>query len=117
MWQSDRMAVRGEIRIVEGWIWSENVQPFLALMARYVGYSFDDSDWQAVELGLEATDDEHPDRWYSYPLVGSDHRIDVHLAKAVDGNEVTVRVTGTSDAEVLIRADTLLAAFATSPTP
>ncbi|WP_189935436.1 hypothetical protein [Streptomyces aurantiogriseus] len=107
MAQSDRE------RAVEGWIWIENVQPFLALLARYAGCDFDGADWQAVELGLEATDDEHPDCWYSYPLVGSDHRLKVHLAQAVGGNEVSVRVAGTSNPELLLRADTLIAAFAT----
>ncbi|MFF5019341.1 hypothetical protein [Streptomyces sp. NPDC001165] len=99
-------------RTVRGWIWNENVQPFLAILSRYAGYDFDGTDWQAVELGLEATDDEHPDRWYGYPLVGSDHHIEVHLARAVGGDEVSVRMTGTSDPELLLRADTLIAAFA-----
>lgn len=113
MWHSGRMAECDRDRAVEGWIWNENVQPFMALLARYAGYDFDGSDWQAVELGLEATDDEHPDRWYSYPLVGSDHHFEVHLAQAVGGNEVSVRVAGTSNSELLLRADTLIAAFAT----
>ncbi|MCG7204458.1 hypothetical protein [Streptomyces arenae] len=100
-------------RGIEGWIWSENVQPFLALLARYANYDFDGTDWQVIELGLEATDDEHTDRWYSYPLVGSDHHLEVHLAKAAGGDEVSVRVAGTSNPELLLRADTLIAAFAT----
>ncbi|MFD7978723.1 hypothetical protein [Streptomyces sp. NPDC059071] len=82
-------------------------------MARYAGYHFNATDWRAVELGLEATDDEHPDRWYSYPLVGSDHHLEVHLAKAVSGDEVSIRVAETSTPELLLRADTLIAAFAT----
>ncbi|MGW7545908.1 hypothetical protein ACWGKQ_33095 [Streptomyces sp. NPDC054770] len=88
----------------EGWIWNENVQLFLALLARYAGYDFDGTDWQAVELGLEATDDEHLECWYSYPLVGSDHHLEVRLAKAVGGDEVSVRVEGTSNPELLLRA-------------
>ncbi|MBW8798228.1 MAG: hypothetical protein JF597_32990 [Streptomyces sp.] len=107
MVESDR--ARG----IEGWFWNEDVQPFMALLARYANYDFDGTDWQAVEVGLEATDDEHPDRWYSYPLVGSDHHLEVHLAKAVGGDEVSVRVAGTSNHELLLRADTLIAAFAT----
>ncbi|WP_256097945.1 hypothetical protein [Streptomyces sp. MnatMP-M17] len=111
------MAVSDGERAVGGWIWNENVQPFLFLLAHYVGYDFDGTDWQAVELGLEATDDEHLDRWYSYPFVGLNHHVDVHLAKAVGGDEVSVRVTGTSDPELLLRADTLMAAFAIGPVP
>ncbi|MFF3737136.1 hypothetical protein [Streptomyces sp. NPDC002566] len=41
-------------RGVEGWIRNENVQPFLALLARYADYAIQGPDWQAVELGLEA---------------------------------------------------------------
>ncbi|MFF9105675.1 hypothetical protein ACF1AU_34555 [Streptomyces rubrogriseus] len=107
------MAESDRERAIEGWVWSENVLPFLALLAGYAGYNFDGTDWQAVELGLEATDDEHPDRWYSYPLLGLNHHLEVHLAQAVDGNEVSVRVAGTSNPELLLRADTLIAAFAT----
>ncbi|MFJ9871055.1 hypothetical protein [Streptomyces sp. NPDC101165] len=99
-------------RTVQGWIWNENVQPFLALLSHYAGYDFDGSDWQAVELGLAYTDDEDPDRWYGYPLVGSDHHIEVRLARAVGGDEVFVRVTRTPGPELLLRADTLIAAFA-----
>ncbi|MER5402434.1 hypothetical protein [Streptomyces sp. NPDC002599] len=112
------MAESDRERTVEGWIWNENVQPFLALLAllallaRYASYDFDGTDWQAVELGLEATDDEHPECWYSYLLVGSDHHLEVHLAKAMGGDEVSVRVAGTSNPELLLRVDTLIAAFA-----
>ncbi|MEU5485728.1 hypothetical protein [Streptomyces mirabilis] len=111
------MAESDREHAVEGWIWNENVQPFLALLARYAGYDFDGIDWQAVELGLEATDDAHLDRWYSYPLVGSDHHLEVHLAKAVGGDEVSVRVAGTSNPELLLRADTLISTFATRFVP
>ncbi|MFE5328209.1 hypothetical protein ACFRCG_17710 [Embleya sp. NPDC056575] len=97
---------------VAGWIWNANVRPFLVLLAHYAGCDFDGTDWQAVESGLEAGDDEYPDRWYSYPLVGSEHHVEVYLAQAVGGDEVSVRVTGISDGELLVRADTLIAAFA-----
>ncbi|MFE4695823.1 hypothetical protein ACFRIC_01915 [Streptomyces sp. NPDC056738] len=107
------MAESDRERAVGGWIWNENVQPFLTLLAQYAGYDFDETDWQTVELGLEVTDDEHPDRWYSYTLFGSAHHLEVHLANAVGGAEVSVRVAGTSDPELLLRADTLMSAFAT----
>lgn len=103
MCHCDRVTENNGERGVGGWIWNENVHHFLALLSHYAGYHFDGTDWQAVELGLEAADDEDPDRWYRYPLVGSDHQIDVHLAKAVGGDEVSVRVTGTSDPQLLLR--------------
>jgi hypothetical protein len=59
-----------------------------------------------------SSDDEYPDCWYGYPLDGSDHHLEVHLAPAVGGDEVSVRVAGTSNPELLLRVDTLIAAFA-----
>ncbi len=113
MRHSDQMAESDRERAIEGWVWNENVRPFLALLAGYAGYDFNGTDWQSVELALEATDDEHPDRWYGYPLVGANHHREVRLAQAVGGTEVSVRVAGTSNPELLLRADTLIAAFAT----
>ncbi|MFI5531870.1 hypothetical protein ACIA8O_25395 [Kitasatospora sp. NPDC051853] len=98
-----------------GWIWHVHLRAFLDLVARYVGHDFDTTDWRAVTAGLESTDDEHPDRWFAYPLVGSHHRVDVHLANAVGGEEVSVRVVGPTDGELALRVDTLMAAYASAP--
>ncbi|SFE28439.1 hypothetical protein SAMN05216251_102371 [Actinacidiphila alni] len=98
--------------LVGGWIWSENTRRFLGLVAHYVGYDFDPTDWQTIHTGLTDTDDEQPDGWYSYPLAGPLHQVDVHLANCVGGRETAVRVTGVSDAELRLRAETLIAAFA-----
>ncbi|GAA3109892.1 hypothetical protein GCM10010485_55070 [Streptosporangium carneum] len=62
-----------------------------------VRYEFDDLDWQAVETGLPDTDDERQKRWYGYPLVGTVARLDLKLARAVGGTEVSVEVYGAAD--------------------
>jgi hypothetical protein len=97
---------------VGGWIWSQNLLPFLQLLSHYAGYAFDGTDWVTVEAGVEDTDDERPDGWYSYPLVGTRAELEVTLAHAVGTDVLMVRVTGAADAELRLRADTLISAFA-----
>ncbi|MFD4939488.1 hypothetical protein [Streptomyces virginiae] len=96
---------------VGGWIWERNLRSFLELLSHYVGYAFDATDWETVALAVEATDDERPDGWYSYPLVGEHRQLEVQLARAVGGDELMVAVKGTLTPELEVRADTLLAAF------
>ncbi|MFB9370776.1 hypothetical protein ACWCYY_34570 [Kitasatospora sp. NPDC001664] len=109
------MAAETEHTTAAGWIWRVHLQAFLGLVARYVGHDFDATDWQAVSVGLESTDDDLPDRWFAYPLAGTRHRVDVHLANAVGGDEVSVRVLGSTDRELVLRVDTLMAAYAAAP--
>ncbi|MEU6310642.1 hypothetical protein [Streptomyces sp. NPDC047014] len=97
---------------VGGWIWDCNLRSFLELLSHYVGYEFDATDWETVALAVKATDDERPDGWYAYPLVGQDQQVEVRLARAVGGDELMVAVKGTLTPELEVRADTLLAAFA-----
>ncbi len=97
--------------VVAGWVWDRNIRPFLDLLSRYVGYSFDDTDWQAVALGLEATDDDRQEHWYSYPLEGH-HQLTVLLANAVGSSVVSVRVEGLDDHDLALRTETLLDAYA-----
>jgi hypothetical protein len=48
--------------------------PWVAV-PRYAGYAFDETDWEAIEAGIQDTDDEAPDGWYSYPLVGTSRSV------------------------------------------
>ncbi|MFH0245842.1 hypothetical protein ACGRHY_26280 [Streptomyces sp. HK10] len=83
-------------QVVEGWVWGRNVRPLI------------------VEAALSATDDERDDGWYSYPLAGPDRTVRVRLATAVGSDVVCVEISGVQTAELRIRADTLLSAFATT---
>jgi len=76
---------------VAGWVWSRNVRTLLLWAAHYVGYAFDDSDWQAVECALADTDDERQDGWYEYPLVGTPP-LRVLLARSIGADPVQARV-------------------------
>ncbi|GGQ51017.1 hypothetical protein ACH4NV_21300 [Streptomyces althioticus] len=97
---------------IAGWVWGRNLHAFLLLLSHYAEYDFDDTDWETVEAGVQATDDEAPDGWYSYPLVGTSATLSVALARAVCGEEVSVSVTGAETLELRLRTDTLLSAFA-----
>ncbi|MGV9288263.1 hypothetical protein [Streptomyces sp. NPDC003719] len=96
---------------IAGWIWGRNLRTFLELLSRYAGYSFDETDWESVEAGVQDTDDETPDGWYSYPLVGTLATLEVALAHAVGGEEVSVRVAGAEARDLQLRTDTLLSAL------
>ncbi|MGX1913134.1 hypothetical protein ACWIID_30425 [Streptomyces phaeochromogenes] len=96
---------------IAGWIWGRNLRAFLELLSGYAGYAFDETDWESIEAGVQDTDDEAPDSWYSYPLVGPNATFEVALAQAVGGQEVSVSVAGIKTPELRLRADTLLSAF------
>jgi len=70
----------------QGWIWTENLRPFLVELGRLTGYGFDDSDWIAVEYGIQGTDSE-AGPWFSYPV----GRIRVRLALEPGVDEIAKR--------------------------
>lgn len=95
------------VSTVGGWVWEQNVERLLRHLAQYAGYGFDDSDWSAVETGLQPTDEEQG-LWFDYPLVGERH-LAVHLARNTGAVPVSVRVTGDLDEVLTARVETLLA--------
>lgn len=97
---------------IAGWIWGRNLRAFLELLSSYAGYTFDETDWETIEVGVQDTDDEASDGWYSYPLVGTLATLEVALAHAVGGGEVSVRVAGAEAPDLQLRTDTLLSALA-----
>jgi hypothetical protein len=74
---------------METWIHgAEEMRPWCELVAEIVGYSFDDSDWEAVVAGM-ANADRHKDRWFEYSFVGRDT---IHLRMAYNVWEDNVSV-------------------------
>ncbi|WP_109506283.1 hypothetical protein [Nocardioides speluncae] len=93
--------------VVEGWLPPDHVHVALEQISRWIGYSFDLSDWGAVEFGLIDTDSEDPDRWFDYPLVG-DPALTIRLARDIDAGLVLLEVRGQISDELGVRTETLL---------
>jgi hypothetical protein len=96
-----------EIGEVGGWILPGNLRTLMFWVAHYVGYSFDDSDWAAVQAALPATNSEQASGWYDYPLLGSPP-LRVWLANTPGDTPVSVRVTGDLGLILSARFETLI---------
>ena len=94
--------------LASGWIWLANVRSFFELASFYVDYGFDDSDWLAVEAGIEALQAEADA--FSYPVAGR-QELAVTLSRDPGGDEVAVKVTGRPDRLLGARLSTLMDAF------
>ncbi|MFC5239583.1 hypothetical protein [Streptomyces atrovirens] len=97
---------------IDGWIWSRNPRSFLEVLSLFAGYEFDATDWRTIEAGVQDTDDDNPGLWYVHSLAGVNATLEVNLARAVGGEETSVRVVGAEAPELRLRTDTLLSAFA-----
>lgn len=76
--------------VVESWVWTENLHPWLQILGRICGYGLDDLDWAMIDLELEATGSER-DRWFDYRFVG-DEQLDVSIAYATAEGVTSVKV-------------------------
>lgn len=94
--------------LASGWIWLANVRRFFEFASSYVSYGFDDSDWLAVEAGIEALQAEADA--FSYPVAGRQD-LTVSLGRDPGGDEVTVRITGRPDRLLGARLGALMDAF------
>lgn len=55
-----------------GWIFRENLKPFVALLAQIAGYDLydEDSDWVAIKYGIKNTNVD-ADQWHTHLLAGA----------------------------------------------
>lgn len=92
------------------WIIDTNLRPLCESVAEFVGYAFDDSDWQAIDTALPTTDVEQSS-WYDYPLLG---QVSVTLLVAADpgSSVVFVRLVGVSDDRTKAQIEAALHIFA-----
>ena len=79
-------------RLIDGWIYEENVRAFCEAAAHVVGYRFDNADWDAVAHGLSTTDGE-AERWLDYALKG-DKTVTISVARDPGSAVVLVRASG-----------------------
>ena len=96
-----------EAREVGGWVLLGNLRVLMFWVAYYVGYSFEDSDWAAVQAALPATNSEQASGWFDYPLIGSPP-LRVWLAQTPGDTPVSIRITGDMDPSLEARFETLI---------
>ena len=90
-----------DIRVVDNnWVYSNNVRPLLEAFSFWAGYSFDDSDWLAVDDGLSSTNVEAA-KWFRYPLIGSELSLEVGLAADPGADPVFVGVWSAVELSVI----------------
>lgn len=77
--------------IVETWLRPRSLRPFIETVARWIGYSFDDSDWTGISHGV-ATSDADASSWFVYPLVGVP-TLQLFLARIPGDDPISVRVS------------------------
>ena len=89
---------RRRVVTVEGWIFAENLQPFVELLAFLAGYKLYDEeyDWVAIEYGVKDTDVDE-EKWCTYTFAGT-HPLTLHVAQDEGSHVVHIRVT--SDAAI-----------------
>jgi hypothetical protein len=103
---------------IDGWIWRRNFAAFMESLSRCVGTDWEPTDWDNVALSLEGTDDSDPENgWYTHPLAGAWHSVDVRLANVADSDELSVVIKGAEAAELRLRIDTLISAFSVDVAP
>ena len=99
------------VREISGWVWSGNVRTTVEYLSRWVGYAFDDGDWQAIEHALPETSWEPPEHWYHYPIMGTP-ALTVWFACSPGADPVGVRIRGDIGDILEARIDTQLTVLA-----
>jgi hypothetical protein len=104
--------VKQNRRVIDGWVFQDNIPAFFTLLSQFVGYSWDDADLAAIEHGLTTTDLE-AGRWYDYGLYTAAQddlpEAEVHVALDVGSCVVFVRVWSTDRSERFVgRVEALL---------
>src|SRR5262249_13748167 len=82
---------RADAVLAGSWVWHSNLRRFLELVSFYAGYRFDESDWLAIEAGLNALASEN--QAFDYPIAG---RQELGVSLSTDpssGDEISVKVT------------------------
>ena|SRR6266481_4947306 len=77
---------------VGNWIWLQNLQPFVEVLAWLSGYELSDGEWDAIRFGVEESDsDANPPRWYNYVYHGA-HKVTFDIGHDKGTNVVQVRL-------------------------
>ena len=86
--------------MLEGWIWEENLQPYLTAIAWAFDLEFSADDWLAISHGVKTTD-ASGDKWFEYEFFGNGCNLQFALARETGGNEIAIRLNTRNKAEVV----------------
>jgi hypothetical protein len=87
--------------MIESWIFKQNLESFLAMLAYIAGNPFEDWDFHAVVAGIKSTDCEK-ERWFEYEFNGPKRRITFRAADDLGSSLFLFRIDTTDDAKELI---------------
>ncbi|MFC6160832.1 hypothetical protein [Kribbella jiaozuonensis] len=96
--------------VEERWIIDTNLRPLCESVAEFVGYEFDDSDWQAIDTALPTTDVERS-VWYDHPFSGQ-APVTLEVAADPGSSVVFVRFFDVSDDRTKAQIEAALHIFA-----
>ena len=87
--QRERVDMPAQITI-NTWILPENLPLFLARMYTFIGYNFEEWDWDAIRFGIRDTNIQQG-RWYKYSL-SAKPPVELSFAGAEDAKRLHVKV-------------------------
>jgi hypothetical protein len=99
---------RADTVLAGSWIWDASLRRFLELVSFYVSYGFDESDWLAIQAGLDGLTGENDT--FEYPIIGRPE-LHVTLGKNPNGHEISITLTGRPDRLLGARISGLIDAY------
>jgi hypothetical protein len=97
--------------MIASWIFKQNLQPFLHMLAWIAGYDASDFDYNAVEHGIDGTDNEK-ENWFNYEFIGSKRRIVFKAADDPGSSVLHFRILAPHDANELVELAFIIASEA-----
>jgi hypothetical protein len=83
-----------------GWIFEENLRPFLAALAWAFTVDFDADDWLAISHGIKATNTDR-EQWFKYEFNGEGGTLKFAVARDAGGGVFSIRVQSQKHGDIL----------------
>ena len=87
--------------MVASWIFEQNLEAFLEMLAYIAGCKLNDWDFAAVVAGIPGTNDE-TGKWFAYEFVGNRRIVKFDIADDPGSSVLHFRVVVPEDAECLV---------------
>ena len=87
--------------MVGSWIFKQNLESFLEMLAWIAGHPFADWDYNAIVAGIEGTNGEK-EQWFHYELDSSKRRLAFHIADDPGSSVYLFRISAPDDVVPLV---------------